>query len=295
MGGRCFQRSGVRGVDAAARILDAADELFGEIGFDGTSTREIAERAGVNKALIHYHYESKDALLESLLVAVLRPAQRRDALCPGVRRRRLRSQFGHLIDCYFDFLVANRNFARIVQREATGGPHTELLWQRMEFMFQADRRVIELQFPASAGTDLDRVRGAPVVSRDGHRHLQLQRRARAPGRGGSACSGDDRAGAADICMPCSTSQSLHWTNRAGLTRVGRATRAEPRCRHPSSPGTGGLSGRILSLRRRYQGGPAHLSVQRARYFTRGWQATEGIRAVHSSAGGHRHGRTSTST
>jgi formate C-acetyltransferase len=35
------------------------------------------------------------------------------------------------------------------------------------------------------------------------------------------------------------------------------------------------SGRILSLRRRYQRGPAHLSVERARYFTRRWEETEG--------------------
>jgi AcrR family transcriptional regulator len=142
-------------VDAAARILDAADELFGEIGFDGTSTREIAERAGVNKALIHYHYESKDALLESLLSQYYDRLNAEMVSALGYVGADFRSQFGHLIDCYFDFLVANRNFARIVQREATGGPHTELLWQRMEFMFRAGRRVIELQFPASAGTDFD--------------------------------------------------------------------------------------------------------------------------------------------
>jgi formate C-acetyltransferase len=35
------------------------------------------------------------------------------------------------------------------------------------------------------------------------------------------------------------------------------------------------SGRILSLRRRYQRGPAHLSVERARYFTRRWEETDG--------------------
>ena len=49
------------------RILEAADGLFGELGFDVTTTRDIAERSGVNKALIHCHFGTKDDLLEALL------------------------------------------------------------------------------------------------------------------------------------------------------------------------------------------------------------------------------------
>jgi AcrR family transcriptional regulator len=49
-------------MDAGTCILEAADELFAEVGFDATTTREIATRAGVNEALIHYHYEGRDEL-----------------------------------------------------------------------------------------------------------------------------------------------------------------------------------------------------------------------------------------
>ncbi len=38
--------------EARQRILAAADELFGEQGFDATTTRQIAERSGANKALM---------------------------------------------------------------------------------------------------------------------------------------------------------------------------------------------------------------------------------------------------
>jgi len=45
-----------------ALILQAALEEFSERGFDGTSTRDIAARAGVHHALINYHFSSKDTL-----------------------------------------------------------------------------------------------------------------------------------------------------------------------------------------------------------------------------------------
>jgi AcrR family transcriptional regulator len=45
------------------RILEAAAELIAELGWSGVTTRGIAERAGVNNALIHYYFGTKDALL----------------------------------------------------------------------------------------------------------------------------------------------------------------------------------------------------------------------------------------
>lgn len=48
------------------RILKAAEEVFAEKGFDGARVDEIAKRAGVNKALIYYYFESKDQILEEL-------------------------------------------------------------------------------------------------------------------------------------------------------------------------------------------------------------------------------------
>jgi len=48
------------------RILDVALDLFIEKGFDGTSLREIAERLGVTKAALYYHFASKDDILMAL-------------------------------------------------------------------------------------------------------------------------------------------------------------------------------------------------------------------------------------
>jgi AcrR family transcriptional regulator len=54
-------------VDTRAEIRVAALELFSERGVDATSLREIAERIGITKAALYYHYASKDALLGELV------------------------------------------------------------------------------------------------------------------------------------------------------------------------------------------------------------------------------------
>jgi AcrR family transcriptional regulator len=55
--------------DAAStreRILDVALDLFSDKGYDATSLREIAERLGVTKAALYYHFASKEDILMAL-------------------------------------------------------------------------------------------------------------------------------------------------------------------------------------------------------------------------------------
>jgi AcrR family transcriptional regulator len=58
--------SGQANVDAKSRILDAADEIFVRRGIDGAPMQEIADHAGVNKALLHYYFRSKAQLAQAL-------------------------------------------------------------------------------------------------------------------------------------------------------------------------------------------------------------------------------------
>jgi TetR/AcrR family transcriptional regulator len=51
-----------RGEEVRERILHAALECFGAFGFEGTSTRAVAERADVTHTLVLYHFQSKDLL-----------------------------------------------------------------------------------------------------------------------------------------------------------------------------------------------------------------------------------------
>jgi AcrR family transcriptional regulator len=60
-------RRRARGEGTRTQILDAAREALGEDGYAGTTTRAVAERAGVQLSQVHYHFGGK----QQLLIAVL--------------------------------------------------------------------------------------------------------------------------------------------------------------------------------------------------------------------------------
>ncbi len=53
------------------KIFDAAHEVFVQKGMDGAKMQEIADRAGINKALLHYYYRSKEKLYEMVARAII--------------------------------------------------------------------------------------------------------------------------------------------------------------------------------------------------------------------------------
>ena len=54
--------------DKQIEILQVAEKLFSEHGFDGTSVRDIAKEASINIAMISYYFGSKEKLLEALII-----------------------------------------------------------------------------------------------------------------------------------------------------------------------------------------------------------------------------------
>ena len=135
------------------KILQAAAELFGEVGFDAASTREIAERSVVNKALIHYHFQSKEALFECVLdryYEQLNQTLLKVLEGPGTIRERLVL----LVDVYMDFLSRNRNFSKIVQRESAGGKHLGRIQGHLQDMFRTGMRLLEGTYPQTRAGDL---------------------------------------------------------------------------------------------------------------------------------------------
>ena len=59
--------------ETRTRILDAAEELFMQHGFEGTSMRLLTAKAGANLAAVNYHFGSKDALIEAVFRRRLDP------------------------------------------------------------------------------------------------------------------------------------------------------------------------------------------------------------------------------
>ena len=116
--------------EARAKIAAAAEELFAERGFDGAAIRDIARKAGVNGAMIHYYFGNKEGLYHALLEGA---ASRVRALLvettgkSGSTRERLAS----FVDAYAAYTLSQPNLARILYREMlTGARHIKQIAQQ---------------------------------------------------------------------------------------------------------------------------------------------------------------------
>ena len=99
------------------QIMESAEQLFAEQGFNGTSVRDIAEKANVNLAMISYYFGSKEKLLEAIFN--YRGDKAKLSLEDIIQRP------GHtalekvylLIDHYIEKILNQQCFHRILARE----------------------------------------------------------------------------------------------------------------------------------------------------------------------------------
>ncbi len=122
--------------DAAARLLEAADELLGEKSFEAISVRDVAERAGVNKTLVFYYFTSKadlfDRVLERYYDAHTKALQDAFDAATGPLPERLHG----LVDAYLDFIGQNQRYPRVVQQLVAGSEeHHALIQRNLEALF----------------------------------------------------------------------------------------------------------------------------------------------------------------
>jgi AcrR family transcriptional regulator len=97
------------------QILDTAQRLFAELGYDATSLQMIADEMGLTKAAVYYHFRAKSDILH----AAMQPGiQRLEVLldeAAGIRGRRARTE--HLVNGLVDFLVQNRHYAAMASTD----------------------------------------------------------------------------------------------------------------------------------------------------------------------------------
>src|SRR6266576_2223551 len=91
------------------QILQTAQRLFAERGYDATSLQMIADEMGLTKAAVYYHFRAKNEILQ----AAMQPGiERLEALlddAAALRGRRARIEY--LVNGFVDFLVRNRHYA----------------------------------------------------------------------------------------------------------------------------------------------------------------------------------------
>jgi len=122
------------------QIMETAENLFAEKGFNGTSVRDIADKAHVNLAMVSYYFGSKEKLLEALFDH--RGESMKVKLETIIERRDLTAmqRVELLIDNYIEKVMSQQCFHRILAREQVlnNAPSTA------ELILQMKKRNLEL-------------------------------------------------------------------------------------------------------------------------------------------------------
>ena len=118
---------------AKTRILDAADEIFVRRGIDGARMQEIADHAGVNKALLHYYFRSKADLARAVWMRIA------SSFVPGIFEMMasdlpLDDKIDHFVEAYHAKLTRHPYLLAYVISEAAR--HPDLVGD----FFSAERR-----------------------------------------------------------------------------------------------------------------------------------------------------------
>ena len=110
------------------KLLDAAIEAFSENGFKGTSTRDIAERAGVHHPLITYHFKNKDKLWRAAADKVFRDFRRSLAgSLEDHNNEDPKQRFASLIRAYVHYAKSQPALHKVMVQEASY-PNPRLDW-----------------------------------------------------------------------------------------------------------------------------------------------------------------------
>ena len=113
-------------VDKRTHIIEAAMDLFAGKGFEGTSIRDIAEKASVNLAMVNYYFGSKEKLFENI---VKHKSSVTRVFLDEILNNASLSQIEKIeaiIDSYVDRLFTHRNFHRLIYQELLLNQRDEL-------------------------------------------------------------------------------------------------------------------------------------------------------------------------
>jgi AcrR family transcriptional regulator len=96
------------------QILQTAEELFLEKGFDATSTTDIAKKVGCNQALVHYYFRTK----ENLFMQIFVKKQEMVFSCLKLHEESdFKTALNDFIDAYFELLMKNRKLPFFIINE----------------------------------------------------------------------------------------------------------------------------------------------------------------------------------
>jgi len=133
-----------KGERTAGRILDAAERLFGERGYDGTALRDVADAVGIRTPSLYNHFESKERLYAAVLDRSIKPVL---AMLDRVVEAPTEEQPGpaEMIAAVMDLLTAHPHLPRLLLHETLAGGQrmTPALRERLAPIFSKAFTTVE--------------------------------------------------------------------------------------------------------------------------------------------------------
>jgi TetR/AcrR family transcriptional regulator len=116
-----FDQMGKKSIITQNKIAETARELFLEKGFDGVKMQELADRAGVNKGLLHHYFKNKQSLFDDVFAKAI------DQLFGKIEtslasKGSLEDKINLIVDAYFDMLLSNPKLPIFVFSELNRNP-----------------------------------------------------------------------------------------------------------------------------------------------------------------------------
>jgi AcrR family transcriptional regulator len=113
-------------IDKKDHILDVAERVFSEMGFDGSSTRMISGEAGVNMAMLNYYFGSKEGLFLAVIERKITYFQNILQILGNDESISSWGKIESYIEIYGDRVVNNNCFQKLLYQELTMNRRTEL-------------------------------------------------------------------------------------------------------------------------------------------------------------------------
>jgi AcrR family transcriptional regulator len=131
-----------KGERTAQRILDAAESLFAERGFEATSLREIAARVGIREPGLYNHFANKRELYAAVLDRGLSPLL--EAMQIHLDREDAMQAYARLPEMMTDLLAAHPAMAALFQQALQGGSDSAGQQIMREWLDRLFARAIEI-------------------------------------------------------------------------------------------------------------------------------------------------------
>lgn len=103
--------------DKRGHLIEVAEQLFGQYGFEGTSIRQLAKEAGVNIAMISYYFGSKEKLVQAVIEAKSEKFQNFIRALDPIENADPWKKIEKVIDFYVNMISHNHHFHSMIFRE----------------------------------------------------------------------------------------------------------------------------------------------------------------------------------